>query len=259
MSQSEVEQYQFQLDQVELALVDSPDDEELLKLKGDLLELIALTTQFDKGEEESAVQDETKAEQPPKQQQAQQAQTSKIPAPTALKTQQYHVGQEVKAKWSQDGNFYRAIITAIGGADQVFSVRFKGYKDIEVVPVTDIQPLEKDQRRGIFENIKGVPSSASPSPSPAPKRAASDDTKPKKDTKKQKKAHVADVKKNAWLNFATKDKKGKRKSAINTKSIFRTPDSLDSKVGVVGSGRGMTDYQQRGKHSFQATGEDDLE
>ncbi|ORX56897.1 hypothetical protein DM01DRAFT_1334458 [Hesseltinella vesiculosa] len=165
---------------------------------------------------------------------------------TALKTHQFHIGQEVRAKWSQDGQFYRATITAIGGADQIFSVQFRGYKDIEVVPVSDIQPLEKDLRKGIFEGIKGVDTNTS-----SVSIGANAEDKKKKDVKKVKKVNVAEVKKNSWLDFA-KDKKGKRKKAINTKSIFRTPDSLDSKVGVVGSGRGMTGYHQQGKHSFQS-------
>jgi survival-of-motor-neuron-related-splicing factor 30 len=34
-------------------------------------------------------------------------------------------------------------------------------------------------------------------------------------------------------------------------SIFKVPDGTAGKVGVVGSGKGVTEYQKRGKHQFQ--------
>lgn len=39
--------------------------------------------------------------------------------------------------------------------------------------------------------------------------------------------------------------------SLQGKSIFRTPDNPMGKVGVVGSGQGVTAYEQRGKHKFQ--------
>jgi survival of motor neuron-related-splicing factor 30 len=32
--------------------------------------------------------------------------------------------------------------------------------------------------------------------------------------------------------------------------MFSVPDGLTAKVGVVGSGKGMTEYQKRGRHDF---------
>ncbi|CAO3615487.1 unnamed protein product [Cunninghamella blakesleeana] len=177
-----------------------------------------------------------------------------------------------------DGQYYKAIITAIGGADQIFSVQFRGYKDIEVVPLSDIQPLEKDKKKGIFEDISSSStniyntnnnngSSSIPTHSTTNNTMddmdnnANNDNNSNSNNKHKKKDHhknkfqnkvsEVDVKKNAWLNFAGDKKKKKQKvSAINKKSIFKTPDNPDSKVGVVGSGRGMTSYQQRGRHSY---------
>ncbi|CAG8473457.1 7513_t:CDS:1, partial [Cetraspora pellucida] len=44
MNADELAQYQYQLDQVNLALKNDPENLELLKLKTDLTELISLTT-----------------------------------------------------------------------------------------------------------------------------------------------------------------------------------------------------------------------
>ncbi|KAI8082856.1 uncharacterized protein BX664DRAFT_301318 [Halteromyces radiatus] len=259
MSESETELYQFQLEQVEHALSSDPTNEELLKLQHDLKDLIALTTQYEQvaGSAPPSSTDNTtnsrKRSRSPNLSPHTSENTTNRPSTSALVTHQFTVGQEVKAKWSQDGQYYRATITAIGGADQIFSVQFRGYKDIEVVSVADIEPLEKDKRKGIFEGIKknddtdtGLLATGSPS-------VGDDGNKKKKDGKKVKKVSEVEVKKNAWLNFAKgsdKKKKKQKVAPINKKSIFKTPDNPESKVGVVGSGRGMTSYQQRGKHSF---------
>ncbi|KAJ3267501.1 hypothetical protein HK104_005818, partial [Borealophlyctis nickersoniae] len=59
-------------------------------------------------------------------------------------------------------------------------------------------------------------------------------------------------KQKAWLSFATG--KGSKKAPaplLKKSSIFSTPDDPNAKVGVVGSGKPMTQFHQRGKHIFQ--------
>ena len=34
-------------------------------------------------------------------------------------------------------------------------------------------------------------------------------------------------------------------------SIFKSPDTVDGKVGVTGSGKGMTNYKEMGKYVFE--------
>ncbi|CAO3634937.1 unnamed protein product [Mucor hiemalis] len=154
------------------------------------------------------------------------------------------------ARWSGDGQFYKAVITAIGGADQVFSVKFKGYSESEFVKAEDIKPLVDKKRAGIFENVVEEPK---------PKKKK-DSTTNGATTPKKKKTVEFENKKNAWLNFATGTNSKKKKSVggaapINKKSIFKTPDNPEGKVGVVGSGKGMTTFQQRGKHVYSLTDE----
>ena len=63
--------------------------------------------------------------------------------------------------------------------------------------------------------------------------------------KTQLQEHDAKFKQNEWMNF---QRKGSKQSvghfAFNksSQSIFKSPDSYTGKVGVVGSGKAMTEY-----------------
>ena len=63
--------------------------------------------------------------------------------------------------------------------------------------------------------------------------------------KTQLQEHDAKFKQNEWMNF---QKKGSKQSAGHfafgktTQSIFKSPDSYAGKVGVVNSGKAMTEY-----------------
>lgn len=39
---------------------------------------------------------------------------------------------------------------------------------------------------------------------------------------------------------------------MDGRSMFKTPDDPMAKVGVVGAGRGMTDYKAKGRHIFES-------
>jgi len=57
----------------------------------------------------------------------------------------------------------------------------------------------------------------------------------------------------AWQKFAKKgEKKGVVIAGLQGKSIFQTPDNPHGRVGVTGSGKGMSDPVQRIKHKFAA-------
>ncbi|KAI9482641.1 MAG: hypothetical protein EXX96DRAFT_117392 [Benjaminiella poitrasii] len=230
-STEEIESYRFQLEQVELALQSDPTNDELQKLQTDLKELIAM---FEQAQSSPAKKTSSTAT-------TKDDDTSSPSTPTALKNMTFSVNQEVMARWSGDGQFYKAIITAIGGADQVFSVKFKGYNESEFVKAEDIKAVADKKRAGVFEDVKAKKAKKEASPSTTPSEG-----------KKKKKTVEFENKKNAWLNFATGDKKKHKKAVpvINKKSIFKTPDNPDGKVGVVGSGKGMTTFQQRGKHVY---------
>jgi len=59
---------------------------------------------------------------------------------------------------------------------------------------------------------------------------------------------------NSWQKFAQKTKKKRAKGSLlnlRRKSIFASPTSIDGKVGVTGSGSGMTDFRHRKKFTLR--------
>ncbi|CAB4490395.1 unnamed protein product [Rhizophagus irregularis] len=123
-------------------------------------------------------------------------------------TKPLQVGDSCLARWSGDGQFYQAQITAIG---------------------------EKNKKKGLNDK--------------------KDKDKKKKSGEGQKKINEQNLKQKSWLAFASgsamapgrKTTKTKRlvQPPINKKSIFATPENPEGKVGVVGSGKPMTQFQQR--------------
>ncbi|KAF1802917.1 hypothetical protein V8B55DRAFT_1500825 [Mucor lusitanicus] len=248
MSAEEIESYKFQLEQVELALQSDPENEELKKLQHDLQELISM---FEAVAEPTSPKKKDTHPPPPSSTPAAAAAPSSTTTTTALKAHEFSVDQEVMARWSGDGEFYKATITAIGGADQVFSVKFKGYSEAEFVKAEDIKPLQSKKRTGVFENVGEPKKKRKDTTASSASAGGGGGGGAVAPTGKKKKAAEFESKKNAWLNFATgSSKKKKATPVINKKSIFKTPDNPEGKVGVIGSGKGMTSYQQRGKHIY---------
>ncbi|RUS22079.1 hypothetical protein BC937DRAFT_90493 [Endogone sp. FLAS-F59071] len=248
MNAEELATYQYQLQQVEEVLAADPTNPEMLKLKTDLTELINLTAQYVQQEKQIKQQQHkvshatTVADEEP-------ASPNSPTTPSKPLT----VGSMCLAKWSADGKFYPATVSAIGGSAQVYSVVFKGYSDVEIVKAEDIRPMTEGN--GTVGGAKGGKRESVFEAPEDDKRKK----KPKRDKNAPKKVAEEVVKQKAWLNFATKtgaDEKKKKKTnvvvaPINKKSIFKTPDNPEGKVGVVGSGRGMTQFSQRGKHIFE--------
>lgn len=60
-------------------------------------------------------------------------------------------------------------------------------------------------------------------------------------------------KQESWLSFQDKSSRSTKAHFTGTKltkeSIFKTPDTVEGKVGVVRSGMGMTNDYQRRKHT----------
>jgi len=53
------------------------------------------------------------------------------------------------------------------------------------------------------------------------------------------------------FNVSAKDsKKGHFMTKKNQASIFKSPDTIDGKVGVMGSGKGMTNFSQKERYNL---------
>ncbi|RHZ79661.1 hypothetical protein Glove_142g55 [Diversispora epigaea] len=226
MNVEELAQYQYQLDQVNLALKSEPESVELLKLKADLTELISLTSTII--EQESGSQSPKKGTRSSISPKTNSTPTTPTSNTLTNFSKPLQVGDSCLARWSGDGQFYPAQITAIGGSDQVFSVVFKGFNNVELVNVQDIKPLEKSKRKASID-----------------KKEKEKDHKKRKAGEGQKKVNEQVAKQKSWLAFASgpsvapgrKTTKTKRlvQPPINKKSIFATPENPEGKVGVVGS------------------------
>ncbi|KAG5648055.1 hypothetical protein DXG03_007090 [Asterophora parasitica] len=234
MERADLETYQVQLSQVDTALSLDPDNAELASLRSELQELIELTQA-------------TLA-------QAEAASSSKADSrktATSTPSHAWSAGDECLAKYSGDGSWYPARITSLGGSteNRVYSIVFKGYNTTELVKAGEIKPLP--------------PNYANFAPSSSNKRKLSKQEEEERERKKKKnekklevkaaKAKEQTAKQATWQKFAKKsEKKGVHIAGTSGTSIFKTPDNPLGRVGVTGSGKGMTEVTLPGKHKFVA-------
>ncbi|KAF8977487.1 hypothetical protein BGZ46_007338 [Entomortierella lignicola] len=267
---------------IESALQDDPNNEELLNLKTEFLELISETEKLLEQEKLQNQQSAAAAATSVASSQSLSLPSSPAsasgsglstpnksskstgsndpskqpiyqpPAPV-VPPRQWSVGDRCRALYASDGKFYEAIILSIGGSGQVFSVQYKGYESSPPVAVgpEDLRPphdKSKYQKHGAAagDGDKGI------------KKRGPDggESGPVGGIKKKKSAGASEQvqKQMAWQNFSKGGaKKGAKTAPILKKSIFATPDNPEGKVGVVGSGKGMTQFQQRGKHIYDSS------
>ncbi|KAJ7597105.1 hypothetical protein C8J56DRAFT_308302 [Mycena floridula] len=237
MEKEDLETYQVQLSQVDLALSTDPDNAELAELRSELKELIDLT--------QAAL--------------AQAASSSKAESSrksySASTSHNWAAGEECLAKYSADGSWYPARITSVGGSaeNRVYNVVFKGYNTTEQVKPSEVKHLPPN-----YNLI---------TPSSSNKRKLSKQEEEEREKKKKKnekklevkaaKAKEQTAKQATWQKFAKKsEKKGVHIAGVAGTSIFKTPDNPLGRVGVTGSGKGMTEVSTRGKHKFAADEDD---
>ncbi|KAI6047579.1 hypothetical protein EDC04DRAFT_2863804 [Pisolithus marmoratus] len=204
MDKADLETYQVQLSQVELALETDPDNEQLSSLRSELKELISLA-------QEAIAKSEAAAS------------ASSVPTFT----------------YSGDGSWYPARIISVGGSTEnpVYSIVFRGYNTTELVKGTEIKPLPANYQD------KG--------PAAEEEREKKKKKNEKKLEAKAAKAKEQMAKQAQWQKFA---KKAEKKGGT---SIFKTPDNPLGRVGVTGSGKGMTEVKLMGKHKFAPVDETD--
>ncbi|WVR08733.1 hypothetical protein IAU60_005791 [Kwoniella sp. DSM 27419] len=244
--ETELQTYKDQLAYVNLSLESDPSNDDLIKLKTELNELIDLTQQA-MGISAASSSTATKDRDAKAKGKAKEAVTGSAGAPANWQDNgPYKAGMDCMAKY-KDGKWYPAKVNAVvGSPDQpLYTITFKGYTSSTNVPLSSLRPHDPS------------------APIPVPKRKPEELTEREKEKKKKKgekwvetqkaKADEIKDKKNAWEKFGKKaQKKGIHISGLEGKSVFRTPDNPFGRVGVVGSGRGVTEYERMGKHKFDA-------
>lgn len=238
MDKADLETYQAQLSQVEMALSADPENAELASLRSELKELIQLA--------ETAIA------------QAEAASSSKADvsrrSATSTPGHTWSAGEECLARYSKDGNWYPARITSLGGSteNRAYSIVFKAYNTTELVKTVDLKPLPPNYATTVQSSNKRKLTKAE------------EEERERKKKKNEKKLEVRAAKAKeqmqkqaSWQKFAKKsEKKGVHIAGISGTSIFKTPDNPLGKVGVTGSGRGMTEVASKTKHKFAANDDD---
>jgi len=250
MSESDLNTYKLQLQQVEAALTTDPDNEELTQLKGDLQQVITLTQDLINAQlgvkQEEEAEDEEEVEATLKEEKGEREKpkkTSRWAAPDPiLPVKPWQVGEHCQAIYSGDNTYHDAKIEEITAGGEV-SIKFKGYKGIYVTTIGLLRLPSKGTT-----TVHATASTKNKKQLADAKREAQKEKKKKKLEKLKEMEAEREKEKNKWSTFSSKafGKKGFVK-----KSIFKTPETVEGKVGVGTcgiSGQNMTAYTTAPKY-----------
>ncbi|XP_010502269.1 PREDICTED: survival of motor neuron-related-splicing factor 30 [Camelina sativa] len=189
------------------------------------------------------------------------------------------VGTKVQAVFSDDGEWYDATIEAhtVNG----YFVAYDEWGNKEEVDPDNVRPIEHNallEAERVAEATKNAlkrkieqAASSDFQTKTVPAKLKIDPNDPE-DVKiaKRKKIHafkskarqeqlevVQNKKQNAWQQFQTTKAKTKKVGFFTGRkkeSIFKSPEDPFGKVGVTGSGKGLTDFQKREKHLHLKSG-----
>ncbi|KDP42513.1 hypothetical protein JCGZ_00310 [Jatropha curcas] len=267
---SNLSTYKEQLHKVRQILADDPDNSEYVDMEKELNEVIALTEELlatAKQNEISGSDIGTGISASPNLPQSQDLTN------IANQYEKFPVGTKVQAVWSEDGEWYDATVEShtLNG----YYVTYDGWGNREEVDPANVRPVEfnalleaekvaEATKQAIKRKIAEAAHTDYQSRSlPAKLRINTDDPEDVKSAKRKKihafkskmrfeQLEVAQNKRqNAWQQFQTS--KGSTKkvgffSGRKRESIFKSPDDPNGKVGVTGSGKGLTEFQKREKH-----------
>ncbi|XP_015122517.1 survival of motor neuron-related-splicing factor 30 isoform X2 [Diachasma alloeum] len=223
----DLQNYKLQLQQVEAALTTDPTNEELLKLKIDLEEVIELT------------QDLIKSQQQEKRQS--NGMDAKDPILLAVLANKWKVGDSCMAPWSEDGKYYEATIDAIN-EDGLVNITFNEFKNTDVTMLNQLKSVAKRPASDwADQKSKKMQVAAAVGTDPTKQREYLKKKKQKKLQRFKELEEEREQEKNKWLAFSTKS----AKKGVVKKSIFATPENVNGRVGIGTcgvSGKEMTKF-----------------
>eukprot|EP00088_Acartia_fossae_P015285 TRINITY_DN1834_c0_g1_i5.p1 TRINITY_DN1834_c0_g1~~TRINITY_DN1834_c0_g1_i5.p1 ORF type:complete len:279 (-),score=85.16 TRINITY_DN1834_c0_g1_i5:704-1477(-) len=250
--ENDLNTYQLQLQQVEAALTTDPTNEELLQLKQDLSQVIELTSQLinpggaTTSSSNSTIQQEQSQEDGDEELEKSYSKAEKSKEERkrsrwgekdpVIPVKPWQVGEKCQALYN--GKYYNAKILEIDG--EAVTLRFDGYTSIESANLGELKLPADGITTSYAKNSKRELE--------IKRKEYLKEKKKKKQEKLQEQIETKEKEKKQWQNFSSKafGKKGFVK-----KSIFKTPESSDGKVGVGTcgvSGQGMTDFNQATKY-----------
>ncbi|KAL3382236.1 hypothetical protein AABB24_002014 [Solanum stoloniferum] len=273
---SNLSTYKEQLQQVRQLLHDEPDNSEYIDMEKELVEVIALTEELlvTAKQSEDGMGTATSADASHG---FHHSENSDMELGSILDhADKFPVGTKVQAVYSEDGEWYDATIHAHtpngyyvcydewGNKEEVDHANIRPFEEASVNPLVEAEKIAEATKQALKRKIAQAASSDIQSRS-LPAKLLIDPNDPE-DVKaaKKKKIHafkskvrieqleVAQNKRqNAWQQFQST--KGQTKkvgffSGRKRESIFKSPEDPHGKVGVTGSGKGLTDFQKREKH-----------
>ncbi|KAA8916866.1 hypothetical protein TRICI_000985 [Trichomonascus ciferrii] len=272
----ELEEYKSQLAVVEEGLTEDPENATLLDLKKELVDLIGLLDEQKDSDGESGSKDETKttnttttpveednraksASSEPRlesdEHRSQSPPQSTSPPPRYQKENinrvRFTAGDMVMAQWlSGDKQYYQAKVTSVTGSmsNPRYTVKFPKHNTTETLPADSVRQMPATH----VNKKPAIP----PKTRPIDKVSKPDNQAPKKVQHQPSKAQILDSGKQKWQQFTKKglkQGKGMKAKKLGETSMFRSPDDPQARVGVVGSGRGMTKEKPRTKHVFDSS------
>ncbi|KAH0557251.1 survival of motor neuron-related-splicing factor 30 isoform X2 [Cotesia glomerata] len=223
----DLQNYKLQLQQVEAALTTDPTNEELMKLKIDLEEVIELTRDLIKSQQQEKKQSN--------------GMDPKDPILLAVLANKWKPGDECMAPWSEDGKYYEATIDAIND-DGLVNITFKEYKNTDVTMLNQLKSVAKRPASDwADQKSKKIQAAAAAGADPNKQREYLKKRKQRKLQRFKELEEEREQEKNKWLAFTTKS----AKKGVVKKSIFATPENVNGRVGIGTcgvSGKEMTKF-----------------
>ncbi|XP_059648313.1 uncharacterized protein LOC132294460 [Cornus florida] len=277
---SNLSTYKDQLHQVRKLLDDDPGNSEYADMEKELVEVIALTEELlatAKQSENSGLNIGTSVDASPSSHHS----GGTSPHNMELRnisdhSDKFPVGTKVQAVWSEDGEWYDARIEAY--TPNGYFVCYDGWGNKEEVDPANVRSIKEGDGDSLLDAEKEAEATKQAIKRKIAQAAAVDfqsrslpaklliDPNDPEDVKaaKRKKIHsfkskmrmeqlevTQNKRQNSWQQFQTA--KGRTKkigffSGRKRESIFKSPEDPTGKVGVTGSGKGLTEFQKREKH-----------
>ncbi|OCT69702.1 survival of motor neuron-related-splicing factor 30 isoform X2 [Xenopus laevis] len=222
--------YKAQLQQVESVITANGKNDDLLKLKKDLQEVIELTKDLLSSQPSEVTDDSCDV-----------AFTSG--------NQWWKVGERCMAIWSDDGQWYEAEIEEIDEENGTAAITFAGYGNAEVTSLLNLRPVELGRKAK--EDSGNLPMSKKEM------IAAQREHKKKKALKKVQRIKELEQEREdqkvKWQHFNNKAYSKNKKGQVK-RSIFASPVSVMGKVGVGTCGiadKPMTQYHDTSKYNVR--------
>jgi survival-of-motor-neuron-related-splicing factor 30 len=178
-----------------------------------------------------------------------------VPAPDPTN---FEPGTYCEAIYSGDGKYYPCVIEKI--IEGNYQVKFRKYNNKEIVSLYYLRPLDNPDsgdknKQALLDEVKElkIPDHLKILPNDSEAQRKSKKKKIKALKASWKMAQIekdSKEKQDKWSSFANKTEVISKKGSYKGESIFRSPDTVEGKVGVMGSGKGMTNFNPKTKFSL---------